>query len=224
MLETEENSKAAGISAWNTTTSQIPGHSEGQGLAKPSVPWAPRGPARCWPPPTCLPLAARPGHPCQVLLAWLLLAASCSGLRQAGLGPRVDGVPLPEALTLLLWLLSSVTSLGMNRCVLKTWRQYTPGGLFKNRSDSIVRGRTPTIEDSVIRPYTCVCYLPLWIHLHFPESEAGFHEIKFVQLVWKVNVKVAQSCPTLYDPMDCPWNSLGQNTGVGSLSRLLQSF
>ena len=39
-------------------------------------------------------------------------------------------------------------------------------------------------------------------------------------------VKVAQSCPTLCDPMDCidciglysPWNSLGQNTGVGSLS------
>ena len=27
-------------------------------------------------------------------------------------------------------------------------------------------------------------------------------------------VKVSQSCPTLYDPMDCPWKSLGQNTGV----------
>ena len=27
-------------------------------------------------------------------------------------------------------------------------------------------------------------------------------------------VKVAQSCPTLCDPMDCPWNSPGQNTGV----------
>ena len=27
-----------------------------------------------------------------------------------------------------------------------------------------------------------------------------------------------QSCPTLCDPMDCPWNSPGQNTGVGSLS------
>ena len=31
-------------------------------------------------------------------------------------------------------------------------------------------------------------------------------------------VKVAQSCSTLCDPMDCrPLNSLGQNTGVGSL-------
>ena len=35
----------------------------------------------------------------------------------------------------------------------------------------------------------------------------------------KVKVKVAQSCPTLCDPMDCSsWNSPGQNTGVGSLS------
>ena len=29
-------------------------------------------------------------------------------------------------------------------------------------------------------------------------------------------MKVAQSCPTLYNPMDCPWHSPGQNTGVGS--------
>ena len=29
--------------------------------------------------------------------------------------------------------------------------------------------------------------------------------------------ELAQSCPTLCDPMDCsPWNSPGQNTGVGS--------
>ena len=34
-----------------------------------------------------------------------------------------------------------------------------------------------------------------------------------------LKVKVAQSCLTLCDPMDCrPWNSPGQNTGVGSLS------
>ena len=34
-------------------------------------------------------------------------------------------------------------------------------------------------------------------------------------------VKVAQSCPTLCNPLDCdPWNSAGQNTGVGSLSLL----
>ena len=38
----------------------------------------------------------------------------------------------------------------------------------------------------------------------------------------KVREKVAQSCPTLCDPYS-PWNSPGQNTGVGSVS-LLQIF
>ena len=38
-------------------------------------------------------------------------------------------------------------------------------------------------------------------------------------------VKVGQSCPTLCDPMDyTPWNSPGQNTGVGSLSLLQEIF
>ena len=41
--------------------------------------------------------------------------------------------------------------------------------------------------------------------------------------VWS-EVKVAQSCLTLCDPMDCPWNSPGQNTGVGSLSLLQGIF
>ena len=35
---------------------------------------------------------------------------------------------------------------------------------------------------------------------------------------------VAQSCLTLCDPMDCIWNSPGQNTGVGSLSLLQGIF
>ena len=42
-----------------------------------------------------------------------------------------------------------------------------------------------------------------------------------------VKVKVAQSCPTLCDPMDytySPWNSPSQNTGVGSLSLLQRIF
>ena len=37
-------------------------------------------------------------------------------------------------------------------------------------------------------------------------------------------MKVAQSCPTLRDPMDCPWNSTGQNTGVESISLLQGIF
>ena len=45
------------------------------------------------------------------------------------------------------------------------------------------------------------------------------------QVTQKVKVKVAQLCPTLCDPMDCsPWNSPGQNTGVGSLSLLQGIF
>ena len=34
----------------------------------------------------------------------------------------------------------------------------------------------------------------------------------------ELEVKVSQSCPTLCDPLYSPWNSPGQNTGVGSLS------
>ena len=40
-------------------------------------------------------------------------------------------------------------------------------------------------------------------------------------------VKVTQSCPTLWHPLDyiySPWNSPSQNTGVGSLSLLQQIF
>ena len=40
----------------------------------------------------------------------------------------------------------------------------------------------------------------------------------------KRKVKVVQSCPTRCDPMDCPCNSPGQNTGVGSLSLLQGIF
>ena len=43
-------------------------------------------------------------------------------------------------------------------------------------------------------------------------------------LLCEVEVKVTQSCPTLCDPMDCPWNSPGQNTGVGSLFLLQRIF
>ena len=49
----------------------------------------------------------------------------------------------------------------------------------------------------------------------------------FLKLLQKWSeVKVAQSCLTLCDPMEfhSPWNSLGQNTGVGSLSLLQGIF
>ena len=51
--------------------------------------------------------------------------------------------------------------------------------------------------------------------LSFPKSS------NFLKLL----IKVAQLCLTLCDPMDCtPWNSPGQNTGVGSLSLLQGIF
>ena len=37
-------------------------------------------------------------------------------------------------------------------------------------------------------------------------------------------MKAGQSCLTLGDSMGCPWNSLGQNTGVGGLSLLQGIF
>ena len=41
-----------------------------------------------------------------------------------------------------------------------------------------------------------------------------------------MKVKVTQSCLTLCDPMNytVPWNSSGQNTGVGSLALLQDVF
>ena len=39
-----------------------------------------------------------------------------------------------------------------------------------------------------------------------------------------LKVKVTQSCPTLCNPMDCPWNSPSQDTGVGSHSLLQGIF
>ena len=44
------------------------------------------------------------------------------------------------------------------------------------------------------------------------------------KIILYVKVKVAQLCLTLCDSMDSPWNSLGQNTGLGSLSLLQEIF
>ena len=47
----------------------------------------------------------------------------------------------------------------------------------------------------------------------------------FIRSLYSVKVKVARSCPTLSDPMDCtPRNSLGQSTRVGSQSLLQGIF
>ena len=54
------------------------------------------------------------------------------------------------------------------------------------------------------------------IPLLFPGGTSSKVKVKWVQ--------VAQLYPTLCDPMDCPWNSPGQNTGVGSFSLLQGIF
>ena len=57
------------------------------------------------------------------------------------------------------------------------------------------------------------------------KSECQGILISVVKQVWSGKGKVAQSCPTLCDPMDySPQNSPGQNTGVGSLSLLRGLF
>ena len=50
----------------------------------------------------------------------------------------------------------------------------------------------------------------------------GIHGIEAEPVPAWNEVKVSQSCLTLWDPKDCnsPWNSPSQNTGVGSLSLL----
>ena len=49
------------------------------------------------------------------------------------------------------------------------------------------------------------------------ENVLGFRHDKCLVLAEWLKVKVTQSCLTLCDPMDYnPWNSPGQNTGVGS--------
>ena len=45
-----------------------------------------------------------------------------------------------------------------------------------------------------------------------------------VILYIKLKVKVAALCMILWDPMDSPWDSLGQNTGVVSSLSLLQGI
>ena len=49
-------------------------------------------------------------------------------------------------------------------------------------------------------------------------------QVTFFRTTFKV--KVAQSCPTLWDPLELysPWNSSGQNTGVGKLLSFLQGI
>ena len=52
-----------------------------------------------------------------------------------------------------------------------------------------------------------------------------YYWLSYIMLSWKVTVKVAQSCPSLCDPMDYRYRTFpGQNTGVSSCSLLQGIF
>ena len=66
-----------------------------------------------------------------------------------------------------------------------------------------------------------------WDRTHVSCIAGGFfYQMSHQRSPTHLLVKVAQSCLTLWDPMDytVPWNSLGQYTGVGSLSLLQGIF
>ena len=68
-------------------------------------------------------------------------------------------------------------------------------------------------------------YRPTELPTFYLARKKGYYEIRQKNtLISLSKVKGAQSCPTLCHPMDCPWNSQGQNTGVGSLSLLQGIF
>ena len=62
--------------------------------------------------------------------------------------------------------------------------------------------------------------------MHFLASlhQSGTKFLLFELIRELVKVLVAQSCLTLCDPIVCPWNSLGKNTGVVSHSLLQGMF
>ena len=67
----------------------------------------------------------------------------------------------------------------------------------------------------------CLGKNSLWIWVTVIQCNVYFESMT---MKWS-EVKVTQLCLTLCDPMYyCPWNSPGQNTGVGSLSLLPEIF
>ena len=71
-----------------------------------------------------------------------------------------------------------------------------------------------------MKMYTCVCIFYTHTHTHSLTYES------FCCTPWANKVKVAQSCPTLRDPMDFIVHGILQarSTGVGSLSLLQGIF
>ena len=77
-----------------------------------------------------------------------------------------------------------------------------------------------TLKDDAVQVLHSICQ-QIWKTQQWTQD---WKRSVFIPIPKKVKVKVTQSCLTLCDPMDYPWNSLGQNTGVGSLSLLQGIF
>ena len=99
---------------------------------------------------------------------------------------------------------------------LRTWERQMDRKKLQERKEGRIL-ETPDENDNLQLIYELV--------------QSGVHRTVFsITLSWlratggQSEVKVAQSCLTLCDPMDCPWNSPDQNTGVGSLSLLQGIF
>ena len=78
----------------------------------------------------------------------------------------------------------------------------------------------PILKYDTVKVLQSICQ-QIWKTQQWPQD---WKRSVFIPIPKKVKVKVVQSCLTLQDPMDYPWNSLGQNTGVGSLSLLQGIF
>ena len=52
-----------------------------------------------------------------------------------------------------------------------------------------------------VRDFTCVCWFPFYLNCFLPGPV--FFSGTLLSQVWVVKVKVTQSCPILFDPMDC---------------------
>ena len=112
------------------------------------------------------------------------------------------------------WVMEKKNSVSQSLGVSETCR-YDCEPVFCNMSVFPIRDQESCLEWSSPVPGL------LWLVF---SKGVTFHWLS-LSLKWKVKVKVTQLCPTLRPHgLVSPWKSLGQNTGVGSLSLLQGIF